>query len=332
MIVSKAYLSVLAFMPMCNSIVFRAGDSPIWNRNSTCLPMSWRLFKNTIEQPGKKYSLQTVPTLSSALDFDVRKNMPDFLAMWEKRRKQALEVEATQKAYADAYQFSDTDIARLDPDKYADEIMQFVNTKLGAFDMKSDEELAANAGDDSGSYYRDDRQGAAQMKYEQNMAVVDAQRQAEEDKAMWSMPIYCRGMLSRDDLCPIAAGRTPNRQFDDTLLDLYVELMEYFAADFDNFRVVGDNKLVSAKGAVLVDRYTPEELELEKNAINKEALAEKGIVFSEEEHFEGEVRDAYRVTDEFYRFLVEFDSWRNLAGGKFEERFAEILRGEDIGE
>ena len=38
----------MAFISERNSIVFRAGDSPIWNRNETILPMSWRLFKNTI--------------------------------------------------------------------------------------------------------------------------------------------------------------------------------------------------------------------------------------------------------------------------------------------
>ena len=34
----------MAFISERNSIVFRAGDSPIWNRNETILPMSWRLF------------------------------------------------------------------------------------------------------------------------------------------------------------------------------------------------------------------------------------------------------------------------------------------------
>ena len=59
-----------AFIAPRNSIVIRAGDSPIWNRNQAILPMSWRLFKNTIIHPGHSYSLQTIPTLSSAIDFD----------------------------------------------------------------------------------------------------------------------------------------------------------------------------------------------------------------------------------------------------------------------
>ena len=322
----------MAFMPMCNSIVFRAGDSPIWNRNATCLPMSWRLFKNTIEQPGKKYSLQTVPTLSSALDFDVRKNMPDFLAMWEKRRKQALEVEATQKAYAEAYHFNETDIARLDPDKYADEIMQFVNAKLGAFDTKTDEELAEKSDADAGSYYRDDRMDAAKMKYEQNRAVVEAQKESAAADERWKMPIYCGGLLSRDDLCPLPS-RVPNKQWDEILVNLFIQLHDEMMSDIDNFYVTREGALNDPRGKVLIQKYTPEELELEKNAIDEEraaAFAKKGIVFTEEEKFEGTVRDAYRVTEEFYRYLVSFDSWKHLAGGKFESAFADILKGADL--
>lgn len=41
----------MAFLPPRNSIVFRAGDPPVWNRNETILPMSWRLFTNTIVHP-----------------------------------------------------------------------------------------------------------------------------------------------------------------------------------------------------------------------------------------------------------------------------------------
>ena len=79
----------MAFISERNSIIFRAGDSPVWNRNETILPMSWRLFKNTITQPGKDYSLQTIPTLSSALEFDIRQNQPDFIKMLDKRIAQA---------------------------------------------------------------------------------------------------------------------------------------------------------------------------------------------------------------------------------------------------
>ena len=42
----------MMFISERNSMVIRAGDSPVWNRNETILPMSFRLFKDTIVHPG----------------------------------------------------------------------------------------------------------------------------------------------------------------------------------------------------------------------------------------------------------------------------------------
>ena len=127
----------MAFISERNSIVFRAGDSPIWNRNETILPMSWRLFKDTIQQPGKTYSLQTIPTLSTAMDFDVRKNQPNFTKMLEKRMMQAQVAEDAAKSYQEAYEYDDDDIARLDPDNYSDEIMDLIYSTLDPDSVKN---------------------------------------------------------------------------------------------------------------------------------------------------------------------------------------------------
>ena len=126
----------MAYISERNSIVFRAGDSPIWNRNATVLPMSWRLFKNTIIQPGKDYSLQTIPTLSTAMDFDVRKNQPNFAKMLEKRMKQAEVAKTATKAYQEAYGYSDYQVEQLDPDNYADEIMDIICSTLNPEEAK----------------------------------------------------------------------------------------------------------------------------------------------------------------------------------------------------
>ena len=120
----------MAFIAMRNSIIFRAGDSPIWNRNETILPMSWRLFSETISQPGHKYTFQTIPTLSSAKDFDVRKNVPDFDKMLDKRIAQALAVDMAREAYQSTYDYTEYQIEQLDPDLYADEIMEVINNSM----------------------------------------------------------------------------------------------------------------------------------------------------------------------------------------------------------
>lgn len=117
----------LMFLPERNSVVFRAGDPPVWNRNETILPMSFSLFKNTITQPGRDYSLQTIPTLSSAADFDVRMNQPDFNAMLEKRMTQAARGINAEKIYRETYGYSDHDLATLDPDVKATEIMEIIS-------------------------------------------------------------------------------------------------------------------------------------------------------------------------------------------------------------
>ena len=113
----------MAFISERNSIIFRAGDSPVWNRNETILPMSWRLFKNTITQPGKDYSLQTIPTLSSALEFDIRQNQPDFIKMLDKRIAQACKAAEAMDIYKTAYNYTDTELAKNYIDAYSDEIM-----------------------------------------------------------------------------------------------------------------------------------------------------------------------------------------------------------------
>lgn len=143
----------MAYIPTNNSIVFRAGDSPIWNRNQTALPMSWKLFGNTIMQPGKEYTLQNIPTLSSAVDFDVRKNQPNFYAMFEERRKQASYASEAKEMYKKAYGYTDDDISRLDPDIYADEIMEIINSLIESRESEdnTNEEFGIND-NDYGSY------------------------------------------------------------------------------------------------------------------------------------------------------------------------------------
>lgn len=122
----------LVFLSERNSIVFRAGDPPVWNRNETILPMSWRLFKNTIEVPGKEYSLQTIPTLSSAADFDVRFNQPNFTNMLTKRVRQAVKAQRAEEIYQNAYGYSDFEMSQLDPDVKSRELMDVISTMMRA--------------------------------------------------------------------------------------------------------------------------------------------------------------------------------------------------------
>lgn len=75
----------MAQLPERNAITFNAGDSVVWARNDTALPMSWKLFSNSIND-GEKYALKTLPNMSTvkhvdygAIDFDCIKFVEDTL-------------------------------------------------------------------------------------------------------------------------------------------------------------------------------------------------------------------------------------------------------------
>ena len=124
----------LAFISPSNSVVLRAGDSPIWNRNETALPMAYKLQGegHKIPSPGKNYSLSTLPTMSTTKDFDLLQNIPNFFAMVDKRIQQAYWVRTAKEKYMDAYEYTDESFMRVDQDISSDAIMNIVNEILNS--------------------------------------------------------------------------------------------------------------------------------------------------------------------------------------------------------
>lgn len=223
----------LVFLSERNSIVFRAGDPPVWNRNETILPMSWRLFKDTITQPGKEYSLQTIPTLSSAADFDVRLNQPDFAAMLEKRMDQAIKATTADHIFRSAYDYSDFDVAQLDPDVMANDVMDIVDMMISRDEFIKTQEEKVQAQEDSdyddhmgqvgdvtdmmappppsGVVDEDDMDAYAEPDYaarardtekitEANTDINDAVLSAQKRRDRAERKIYAEGQISRDML------------------------------------------------------------------------------------------------------------------------------------
>lgn len=117
-----------AYLPTQNSIVLSAGRYPIWNRNKTILPFDYMLNKNVLRNPGKEYSLQTIPSLSSASDFNVTLNIPDFDGMVEKRILQAKYVDEAYRLYKEVHGYTDKDLMYLDQELLADDIMNIINS------------------------------------------------------------------------------------------------------------------------------------------------------------------------------------------------------------
>lgn len=306
----------MAFIAERNSIVFRAGDAPVWNRNQTILPMSWRLFQNTIVHAGHDYSLQTIPTLSSALDFDIRKNQPDFMKMLDKRMKQACLVETVCNRYKDAYGYTDYEIEQLDPENYPDEIMDIINKELarqeardrGENDMDEDE-------DDS---YSPDWMSAVQANVEQERAT---QEQAQKQQ-LYNQKVYAGRMLSREDLVSMTSG--VNHSFDKDIISVYVDIKGDMWSDSQNFRVQNQS-LCGTDGTLYIEFL---ESSKDLDTLNELAKDKNSRVFQDANIDKKEVSSlgSYRVTDDFYRFLVSKSRWNDIAKGRFESGMMRLMQ------
>ena len=307
----------MAFISERNSIVFRAGDSPIWNRNETILPMSWRLFSNTIVQPGKDYSLQTIPTLSSAIDFDVRRNQPDFRKMLDKRMQQAIVAPQAKETYQTAYGYTDYDIDKQDPDVYADEVMDLINRIIRSQNLESE----ADAYDEDAEYEQEfDSEWDDQIEDNPEQAIATAEQEAKY-KAH-TAKIYAHGMLSKDDL--VSMGDKINHALDKDIINAYNEVKSYMWRDTDYF-VNKNGTLCGTDGTVYIKSINASD-DLAK--LNDAAKDGDSNVFAEGDIKGDDLKaiGSYEVTDDFYRFLVSLDSWK-FAKGKFDnEMYHQLMK------
>lgn len=311
----------MAFISERNSIVFRAGDSPIWNRNETILPMSWRLFQNTIVQPGKEYSLQTIPTLSSALEFDVRNNQPNFIKMWEKRRDQANLVQMAKDAYANAYGYDDNDIDRLNQDNYADEIMEIINTYIAREKGELEPDYYEDMDDmdidaDTESLFADDYDD-----YEDNTEQMEATAEAQKQVAGDDKPRYAGNMLSREDLISRVSG--VQRGMEQMIINAFKECRSFFYRDTKTFQERRGSIYSFDGTTLLIEKLDESDSYAE---IRKASQDPNSKVYAEDDLDEFEAIGGYRISDAFFRWLVAQDDWKGFANGKFEEEMARQMR------
>lgn len=315
----------MAFIPERNSIVFRAGDAPVWNRNETIMPMSWRLLKDKIVHPGHEYTLQTIPTMSSALEFDVRKNQPDFRKMLERRMDQAIHAEDAKHTYQEAYGYKDIDIARLDPDVYSDEVM-------GIIDLMT---AGAQAIDDDGVIVVDPDEREASMIWDEESYMEDHDVAIERSKAE-AVDVelqrlrYAEGTISREMLTT-REGNAKVKALTIEIGEAYKAVQQEMERDREHFSVGGDGELRSADG-----QYTY--ISTEHSAAHAEALrrlnasvADKNSrVFAEDDLTKEDLEALSTVTVHaaFYKFLASLENWDGLAGGHFDRAMAvEMNRG-----
>ena len=334
----------MAFISERNSIVFRAGDSPIWNRNETILPMSWRLFKNTITQPGKDYSLQTIPTLSTAMDFDVRKNQPNFQKMFQRRMEQAYIAKDVAKTYQDAYGYSDYDISQLDPDTLSDEIMDLINSTLNPEEYKDAIQNKANGKtdidpneyeemfdyvfgnqDNKDSKYNNKQQSLYNEfeTIEDNNEQREATAKAMQSQQEASVMRYAGKLISRDML---VSPTGVNHGLDEAIVKVYKSLREKMDSD-DAYFTSRNGHLYSADGRVLYIKNSTSSDNIDK--LNEAAKDENSRVYAESDidTADAGIIGSYSVTDEFLKYLVSFPKAWPFADGEFETKMKLEMQG-----
>lgn len=327
----------LAYLPPRNSIVFRAGDPPIWNRNQTILPMSFKLFSNTITHPGHDYTLQTVPTLSSAAEFDVRKNQPDFTTMLAKRIKQASKAEIADRIFRESYGYNDYAVSLLDPDVYANEVMDLINVTLHKDDLIAEAKDKAQR-KDTGDSDSGVEAGSATRKLSEdlNNSATDNQEVKAETQRMGAhqqdaeKKRYAGGTISRDDLRNIdlitgEAGSARTGWLQEQIIEAYMEAIHYFEKD-PQFEVDKRNQLSSHVSNTmfikckddLVDIHTVQQAATESDKRvydDGDDIDENDLTYSSQ----------YEVTPAFYNFLCEREQW-DFAEGRFEQEMARIMK------
>ena len=336
----------MAFISERNSIVFRAGDSPIWNRNETILPMSWRLFKNTITHPGKEYSLQTIPTLSTAMDFDVRKNQPNFRKMLEKRMEQAYAATEAQKEYQDAYGYSDYEIEQLDPDVYSDEIMDMICTALSPEEVKA--AISVNADgltekDDNGEYqemfdYMYGNQDKDSSKFTVEQDIYDEFATIEENKeqqdaineiaAKYGIEDanklrYAGGQISRDMIVSLTGI---SHSLDEIIIRVYKNIRGKMDSD-DEYFIARNGHLYSVDGKLYIKNLTSQD---NLDQLNEDIHDENSRVFADGNLHKEDTQTigSYEVKDAFLKFLCTFNGPWPFADGEFDARMASEIKGE----
>ncbi|MEU3047797.1 type IV secretory system conjugative DNA transfer family protein [Streptomyces sp. NPDC006984] len=309
----------MAFLSPRNSIVFRAGDAPIWNRNQTILPMSYRLLGNTIKHPGHTYSLQTIPTLSSAMDFDVRMNQPDFVKMLEKRMRQAVRAADAKAQYKEIYGHQEVDIERLDPDVYADEVMEVITT-MTTVDQGQDPNAPVVVDPDEyeGMSMFDEDQFMENV--EVGVAVAESQAVSVERQRL----LYAEGTISKEMLVN-PDGSAKVKSLDIEIGEAYKSAQTELEQDREHFSVGGDGELRSADGSqTYISQIRSDAYANAARRINGHVNDEDSRVFAEEDVTEEDLKSlaTVKVYSAFYQYLASLPSWEVLADGRFDRAMA----------
>lgn len=312
----------LMLLPPKNNIVFRAGDNPIWNRGGNIMPMAYRLHRNQIKHPGHEYNLQTIPSTSTAKDFDVRRNQPDFSRMLEKRIRQALSVKNIVESYKTYHNYTDYDIEKLDPDDYSTAIMELISIESDGGNVDISGESVYDMEEDMREY--EENKGKRLMdESEVNKEQLDITNKLEKEYAEEINKIYANGLVSRGDVYNRKTN-VANHQLDSALANAYHNCRFKMQKDKNYFTSDENGNLKGLDGTLYIERNSQEDID-KMNALMKDA--DYRVYGSEDiRHDEIAVEGLYTIKDAFCKFLVSLDSWRDICNGDFEKEVIKQLK------
>lgn len=312
----------LMLLPPKNNIVFRAGDNPIWNRGGNIMPMAYRLHRNQIKHPGHEYNLQTIPSTSTAKDFDVRRNQPDFSRMLEKRIRQALSVKNIVESYKQYHNYTDYDIEKLDPDDYSTAIMELISIESDGGNVDISGESVYDMEEDMREY--EENKGKRLMdESEINKDQLDIISKLEKEYAEETNKIYANGLVSRGDVYNRKTN-VANHQLDSALANAYHNCKFKMQKDKNYFTSDENGNLKGLDGTLYIKRNSQEDID-KMNALMKDA--DSRVYGSEDiRHDEIAVEGLYTITDAFCKFLVSLDSWQDICNGDFEKEVIKQLK------
>ena len=245
-------------------MVFGKGD-PIWNTNQCAMPYAFELVHkdalNDWDDP-KEYTMQTVPTTASTMDFDILNNQPNFINMVSKRCVQAKKTKDKLELFKqyntiNGRPLTDDDLSRMDSESLAKEIMRSVNQQINFNDhvkeVKSKEpsydeddivELSDLSTDDLAQKMNDSA--------EENTEFYEGMYEADKLHDDLHSLIYADDQISKYDLI-----RDPSDELNDALAYGYVQLLDDFK-NSDNYTVSDDGSLYL--GSTLMIKSLSEDL------------------------------------------------------------------------
>lgn len=324
----------MLLIPYANSIVFGHGY-PIWNRNQLSMPFAYALLKNQLHDlhAKEKLTLNTIPSNNNTMDFDLLGNQPNFIKMVQKRVEQARLVPKMMYRYRkvhgkNGHMLSDDDMAKLNQDEVAKEIMYEVNKELrkkhetvknnikksNAIKNNTSSSLSHNiqamaAMSDESDDEVDADLEAAFNDYQENTDFTQSRAEEDNKEKFAKAGVYAGGKVSKYD---VIQGNV-----DDEIVKAIYELRSAIKGNGDAvLHMDEDNNIVSADGTLFVKNNSQDEQELEEKLNTQEIAGQRPD--------SGDATSMYEIQPAFREYLAGLDSWGNILQGRFEREFEHV--------